>query len=231
MKDPREGTGDVDASRERQIHGAPTSLSTSEQVSDLRSAAEAKLALPWPELPDARVEDELEEIHRGVELLEAARLRAIAEIDRRRTFERDGHLSAASWVVTRFKVAWGHARSQVRLARFLEQMPRTQQALEAGEISTSGMRLLAEARHADPEAFERSGDTLLQAARRHSVADLARVIAFWRERVAATRLETDQDRVGRAGACTPRCCWTGWCGWTVTWIQSPVRACSPPLEP
>jgi hypothetical protein len=63
-------------------------------VSELRSVVEELRFASLPELPDPLVEEDFEELHRAVELLEIERLRRLAEIDRRRLFERDGHLSA-----------------------------------------------------------------------------------------------------------------------------------------
>src|SRR3990172_7588849 len=59
--------------------------------------------------PDARIEEDFAELQRAVEQLEVERLQRLAEIERRRLFERDGHLSAASWLATTFKEAWGTA--------------------------------------------------------------------------------------------------------------------------
>jgi hypothetical protein len=133
------------------------------------------------ELPDARVEEDFLELNRSMEQLEVERLRRLAEIDRRRLFERDGHLSAAAWLVSRAKLAWGTAREQVRIARGLERMDRTRTALEAGELSMSSVRVLTSARAFDPVAFERAEPELVDAARLHSVHDLHRVAAFWRD--------------------------------------------------
>ena len=137
-----------------------------------------------PQLPDARIEEDFAELHRAVEHLDAERLRRLAEIDRRRLFERDGHLSAAAWLATRFRVAWGAAREQVRIAHGLDSMERTRRALESGEISMSAVRVLADAQGAEREAFETGEAQLVEAARLHSIGDLQRVVAFWRDRVA-----------------------------------------------
>jgi len=83
-------------------------------VSELRSAIETFRGEVLPELPDARIEEDFAELQCGAELIELERLRRLAELERRRTFERDGHLSAASWLNARFGVAWGSARESVR---------------------------------------------------------------------------------------------------------------------
>jgi hypothetical protein len=134
-----------------------------------------------PDLPDARLEEDFAELHRAAELIDAERLRRLAEIDRRGSYRRDGHLSAASWLASTFKVAWGTARDQVRTARALEDMPETRRALDEGELSMSAVRVLVAAREADPSAFRDSEPQLVDAARIHSMQDLRRVAAYWRQ--------------------------------------------------
>jgi len=152
-------------------------------MSELRSAVDALRSETLPDLPDARLEEDFTELQRAVELLEVERLRRLAEIDRRRLFERDGHLSAASWLASTFKVAWGTARDHLRVARALEEMPKTRQALDAGELSMSAVRVLVATRDADPSAFGRCEKELVEAARIHSMQDLQRVAAYWRQAV------------------------------------------------
>ena len=121
-------------------------------MSELRSTIDSLRAETLANLPDARVEEDFAELHRVMELLEMERLRRLAEIERRRSFERDGYLSVAAWLASTFKVAWGRARTQVRLARALENMPATRRGLEEGELSMSAVRVLASAHDVDPEA-------------------------------------------------------------------------------
>jgi hypothetical protein len=166
-------------------------------VSELRSAIEGFRAETLPELPDARIEEDFAELHRAGELLEAERLRRLGEIDRRGLFTRDGHLSAASWLASRFRVAWGGAREQVRLAHALARMALVRAAFEAGEVSISGVRVLASAREADPDAFARAEAELTEAARIHSVGDLQRVVAHWRQAVEHERVLTGEDELRR----------------------------------
>jgi hypothetical protein len=161
-------------------------------VSELRSALEPLRAESLPELPDARIEQDFVELHRMGELIELERLRRLAELDRRRIFERDGHLSAAAWLASRFRVAWGTAREHVRMARGLEAMPVTRRGVESGGVSVSAARVLVRAREADPEAFERAEPVLVEAARIHSIGDLQRVVAHWREATERARSLDEQ---------------------------------------
>jgi hypothetical protein len=107
-------------------------------VSELRSVIEALRAEVLADLPDARIEEDFTELHSALEQLEAERLRRLAEVDRRRLFSRDGHLSAVAWLAARFQLGWGRAKELVAAARALEHMPETQKALEAGQIFLFG---------------------------------------------------------------------------------------------
>jgi hypothetical protein len=152
-------------------------------VSELRSAIEILQVESLADLPDARIEEDFVELQRAAELIDAERLRRLAEIERRGLYTRDGHLSTASWLATRFKVAWGTAREQVRMARALEEMPETRRALDDGDLSMSAVRVLVAARDVDPVSFRDSEALLVDAARIHSMHDLRRVAAYWRQGV------------------------------------------------
>jgi hypothetical protein len=73
------------------------------------------------------------------------------------------------------------------VARALENMPATRRALEAGDVSMSAAQMLVAARDADPDAFERGEEQLVEAARIHSMHDLGRVTSLWRQRVEQER--------------------------------------------
>lgn len=137
------------------------------------------------DLPDARAEEEFAELRHGIEALEAACLRRLPDLERRRVHERDGHLSIASWMASTHRVSFGAARRSAATARALEHMPETRSALEAGEVSPAGVGMLVQARTSDPTAFERSEAVLVQAARIHSICGLSRVVGHWRQAVAA----------------------------------------------
>jgi hypothetical protein len=160
-------------------------------IVDLRSVVEAFRSEEIARLPDARIEEDFEEMQTTVEALEAEQLRRLAEIHRRRLFERDGHLSATAWLARRFRVSWGEARRAVTTARGLDRMHHARRALDEGAITLSGVHVLAEARDAEPEAFTIAEPFLVDAAARHSVQDLRRVVVHWRHVVAAQRAGSD----------------------------------------
>jgi Domain of unknown function (DUF222)/HNH endonuclease len=150
-------------------------------MSELRPAVELYRRDVLAEHPDARLEEDFAELQRAAEQIQTEALRRLAEIERRRTFESDGYLSATSWLAARFGLGWGSARQAVHVARSLEQMPITRRALEEGEISLHASKVLATAQETDPEAFGRSEPYLVDAARAHPVSDLRRIVAYWRQ--------------------------------------------------
>ena len=164
-------------------------------MSELRSTVDALRSEALADLPDARIEEDFAELHRAVEQLEVERLRRLVEIERRGLHERDGFLSAAAWLVAKFKVAWGVAREHVRVARALDRMPQTRRGLDEGEVSMSAVRVLVAVRDADVDAFERCESQLVEAARIHSVSELQRVAAFWREAAERDRALSGEERL------------------------------------
>ena len=152
-------------------------------MSELRSALEGFRSDVLSELPDARVEEDFIELWQTKEALEAECLRRLPDLEQRGVFERDGCLSAVSWLASRFKLAWGAGAGFVQMARGLEHMPATRAAMEAGELSVSAAKVLVSSRDVDPEAFGDAEGALVEAARIHSLSDLGKVAAYWRQAV------------------------------------------------
>jgi hypothetical protein len=149
-------------------------------VSTLRSAIDGLIASDPSGYADHEVEEELSELGRALDVLQARFLRLTAEADRRRAFARDGILSTSCFLALTCDLANSTAREKVAVARALETMPQTAAAFEAGELSYSKVRLLAGAAGAHPESFHEHEDTLLDVAGRLTVRDLRRAIDYWR---------------------------------------------------
>ncbi len=139
---------------------------------------------------DATIEADVIEIKTAIRALEAEGARRIAELERRRSFERDGHLSITSWVESRFGETWSQAARDIRLARGLGKLPDVQAALADGEVATWAALTLVDARDSNPEAFARSADALLTAARTMPARGLRLTVEHWKS-------ETDRERVVR----------------------------------
>ncbi|MFN2544696.1 MAG: DUF222 domain-containing protein, partial [Actinomycetota bacterium] len=163
--------------------------------SSLRSVLEEYRSEDLAEQPNARLEDDFLELHGGSEIMDLERLRRLAAIDRRRTYERNGSLSTTAWLISELKMAPGIARQQVRMARALEEMPETVAALEAGEVSMSAARALVAARETDTEAFARGERELVDAARLQSIRNLEKVCAYWRQAVEREHALEGEERL------------------------------------
>jgi hypothetical protein len=203
----------------------------SRHLDGLRQTVQALRAASVAELPDALLEEDFTELHELSEHLEAERLRLLREIDRRGSFTRDGHLSAASWLVARCRLAWGTAHEHVRLARAMDRMDKARSAFERGEVSMSAVRVLASAHQVDPQAFARAEGELTEAARIHSVGDLRRVVAFWRQHVESEQALGGEDALYRRRRLHASVTLGGSVRVDGTWILPPGRPCSRPFGP
>ena len=71
-------------------------------MSEMRSCLEELRAEDLAEVSDQVLEEDFAELQRAAEILEAERLRRLAELDRRRPYLRDGYLSTSTWFARRF---------------------------------------------------------------------------------------------------------------------------------
>jgi hypothetical protein len=136
--------------------------------------------LAFEDLPDVQAEERYASMRRAKERLESLDLRWLAQLEKRRTFERDGHLSATSWLAATQDVSWGEAKRQVETAKALQEMPIVFSALDDGSVSLSAARMLVRARDVDPDAFARAEALLVDAASQDSLPVLQRTLARWR---------------------------------------------------
>jgi hypothetical protein len=137
----------------------------------------------YPEDPSELAEEQAAEgfaqLQRISELVEAKRLRWLADQDRRASHRRDGYLSTAAWLADRFQVGAGSARRQLQLAQALEQMPRVRERFLSGGVSSSAVQTLAEAHREHPAEFAAGEETLVDAATGSPVEELRRVVSDW----------------------------------------------------
>jgi hypothetical protein len=134
-------------------------------------------------VPDERLSTEIVDIERRIRRLQAARLRRIAELDRRKRVRGEGRVATASWLARTLGVSFTSANDDVRVGRALEEMPATSAALARGEMSAAAARVLAVAHQEQPDAFERSEMSLVAVAKTAPAADLASEVRRWVESV------------------------------------------------
>jgi uncharacterized protein DUF222/HNH endonuclease len=146
-------------------------------MSTLRSALDELRATDVALASDEDLADDLLELERASRVIEAERSRRLIEVERRGAWSLDGHLSLVSWLAARLRLGSGRAARHVRLARALEAMPATREALASGEAA----ELLLTAREAAPETFREAESMLVEAATTLSPGDVRRAIAYWRE--------------------------------------------------
>jgi hypothetical protein len=123
-----------------------------------RTLDRARQALAdYPDDPSDLTDDQaasgFTQLQRISELVEAKRLRWLADQDRRASFRRDGYLSSAAWLADRFRVAAGSAKRQVQVAQSLEHLPAVRQSFVSGEVTSSAVQVLAEAHREHPGEF------------------------------------------------------------------------------
>lgn len=162
-------------------------------MSGVRSALDELRIEDLSRVTDEELEADFGELQRAACSLEAERLRRLAEIHRRASFRRDGFLSTSSWLACRFHVGSSAASDQVRVARALEAMPATREALADGEVSTQAVRALVVAKEAHLERFIADEDVLLGSARTLSLRQLWFAVGYWRQAADPERALEDQE--------------------------------------
>ncbi len=162
-------------------------------VSELRSALDEFRVKDHRELSDDGLVEHLDEIERSVRILKAERGLSPAELERRKSFAMDGHLSAAAWLAHRQGVSRRAAEAFVRRGVALEKMPQVARAFAEGDVSTSAVHVLASAHETAPDAFAGSEAALVEAARSMSFAELRRVAETWRAAADPERVVVEED--------------------------------------
>ncbi len=162
-------------------------------MSMLRSALDELRMEDLRFVGDEGLATDLDEIERAQRALDAERARRLSEYERRGAFTTDGFLSVSAWLAARQAVAPFVAAERVRIARALEAMPATREALAQGEVSSTAVGVLVAAREACSEAFDASEGSLVEAARTLSYAQLRRAVEYWRQAADLERAERDEE--------------------------------------
>jgi hypothetical protein len=105
-----------------------------------------------PERPLERLEAEICDLAAHLAAATCRWLLLVGEFDRRRGWAGWGLLSCAHWLSWKCGISLKTAREQVRVARALEELPRTRAAFGAGRISYSKTRAITRVAATDTEA-------------------------------------------------------------------------------
>lgn len=150
----------------------------------LTEAADLLGSLTPADVPDTALGDALVEWDTLTNRLDAARTSCTRAWDAQATWSIDGAHSGATWLACHTHQARGHAAATIRLGRALRDMPATAEAFDAGEISATKARLLADAAKSAPEHFARDEAMLVGHAHDLTVENLRRSLAYWRTQAA-----------------------------------------------
>ena len=123
------------------------------------------------------IEDLADEIIRLAAQIHAAthrQLTLLAEFDRRRGWELEGHATCAHWLALRTGIDLGSAREKVRAARALEDLPAIGAAMQRGALSFSKVRALTRVASAEDE------HELLALALSSTAHEVERTVQRWR---------------------------------------------------
>ena len=116
---------------------------------------------------------------------EAHAARTAALLDASSAWVADGARSAKDWLAWRTHLPRAAVGGSLRCGRQLRDLPTTEAALLAGGIGTDHVRLLADARRTNPDAFDSGGEAfLIDEARNLLFEDWARAVRYWCDRAA-----------------------------------------------
>ena len=150
-------------------------------MSALRSILDEMGAQDLSVVGSGELEDEVAELARAADVIQSLLLVRAAELDRRKSYRRDGITSTTGFLKAACDMAGSTAREKVFVARTLRKMPLTADRFSHGDLAYSKVRMLARAADAHPVEFERDEQVLVDSATSMTVAQFARVLDHWRQ--------------------------------------------------
>jgi hypothetical protein len=165
-------------------------------VGNLASAIDELQGEDLAGVPVGALGDELVELFRERDRLEAECLRRLGRFDAAGGATVEGVRSTRAWLRGRCRLAPGAASERVRLARRLERtLSETRAAFAAGEIGYDHARVIAravDASEACAESISEAEPILVDAARDCDPLQLRRVVEHWRHMVDRDGFEADE---------------------------------------
>ncbi|MFP3915705.1 MAG: DUF222 domain-containing protein, partial [Actinomycetota bacterium] len=153
---------------------------------------EAPLQAPFEEEEEEVFEDPASSGHRSASWMDVVversellagvrlgRLSAVAELDRRGDYVREGYVSTSAFLMHGCGMGAGEAKREVFLARSLGEMGYAVKSAYAGRISVGQLEVLAYARSRHPEAFSGDEAALVEAVSGLTLAESRRVADHW----------------------------------------------------
>ena len=97
------------------------------------------------ELPDAALAEDLVDLRRSIDRLEAEFARRLAVFDRRQGCRLEGAITTTNWLRHRCKLSGSAAADRVAMARHPAELPQTAAAFAQGEIGFDHARIITRA--------------------------------------------------------------------------------------
>jgi hypothetical protein len=171
-------------------------------VGNLASAIDELAADDLDGIPTAALGDEVVELTRQRERIEAQLLRRLQRFDASGAWADDGSLSTQAWLRRHCRMASGAAAERVWVARRLhDSLPETRAAFAAGDIGYAHARVIAgtvDSSAACEESIAEAEPILVDAARDCDPMRLRRVAEHWRHMVDRDAFGADEaDRFER----------------------------------
>ena len=123
---------------------------------------------------------------RAIDRLEAASAEATRRFEKSGGYKADGALGMVPWLQTNAKLAGNDAAQHLKVARHLEQLPRTEEALARGDIAYGhALAMAVTAEHVGPEAVRSAEATLLKSAETMDAGRFVTVVKGFEHRINA----------------------------------------------
>lgn len=152
-------------------------------MSSLRSALEEWEAEDVDQLHLDQLVDDLVELEVISGVIEAERLRRIANFERRGGPNRYGYPSLTAFLKHRCRMATGRAHRMVARSRAFMTAISTFRAWRGGRLSTDQAVVLLDQATSVPEPFAEAEPTLIEACSALTVSDTKRAVGYWRQAV------------------------------------------------
>jgi hypothetical protein len=161
-------------------------LASSEVKAQEAALAALCAALDPDAIPLAEVSDVWASLATMERLVAGAKCRLARRVEESSTWKQDGDRSAASWLARHAGTSVAQAQGTLDTSKKLEQLPRTREAVQRGELSAAQTEAVADAAVAAPASERR----LLELAARRSLGEL-------RDECARTKAAADRDTEAR----------------------------------
>ena len=148
-------------------------------VAALEASIDALAAAGVDELDDESLHELTVATQRLRDRLEVAAGRLLARWDARQVWRNDQSLSAAARLGRELMASPRTARSRLRRAHALAQLPAVSAAIASGRASSDHVELLARAQRRAPERYAGDEGLLLEQCNKLRFADAERVVSYW----------------------------------------------------